>query len=193
MRNTTKADKYIRLMANLVKLIRTATPETKEKYSKLYKNILILRQIFRWQGLYEAIIEINEKGWGMLEMKNLPNLVWIMLEMFGDTLDRFVFVIELFKFKDSESTCSQLEQLESNIYFIQCFTWLLFHIRTCQETFKNGDKKKKRIKVLKIIKYLFDSLTSYCKFSKRIWELEPKKAAILGILSSLIGLYEIFV
>lgn len=56
MRNTTKADKYIRLMANLVKLIRTATPETKEKYSKLYKNILILRQIFRWQGLYEAII-----------------------------------------------------------------------------------------------------------------------------------------
>lgn len=129
----------------------------------------------------------------MLEMKNLTNLVWIMLEMFGDTLDRFVFVIELFKFKDSESTCLQLEQLESNIYFIQCFTWLLFHIRTCKETFKNGDQKKKRIKVLKIIKYLFDSLTSYCKFSKRIWELEPKKAAILGILSSLIGLYEIFV
>jgi hypothetical protein len=47
------------------------------------------------------------------------------------------------------------------------------------------------MKILKIIKYFIDSLTSYCKFSKRIWELQPKYTAILGILSSLIGMYEL--
>jgi hypothetical protein len=47
------------------------------------------------------------------------------------------------------------------------------------------------MKILKVIKYFIDSLTSYCKFSKRIWELPHQGAAILGITSSLIGLYEL--
>jgi hypothetical protein len=38
---------------------------------------------------------------------------------------------------------------------------------------------------------MIDSMTSYCKFSRRIWELQPKHAAILGIISSLIGIYEL--
>jgi|JI10StandDraft_1071094.scaffolds.fasta_scaffold104507_2 hypothetical protein len=42
---------------------------------------------------------------------------------------------------------------------------------------------------MKIIKYALDCLTSYCKFSKRVWELSPKTAAIVGIVSSIIGLY----
>lgn len=55
MKSTTKADKYARLMANIVKLIRTATPESKSKYSKVYKQLLVLRQVFRWHGMYEAV------------------------------------------------------------------------------------------------------------------------------------------
>lgn len=62
MKSTAKADKYARLIANVVKLIRTATPETKSKYSKTYKQLLVLRQVFRWQGMYEAILEISQKG-----------------------------------------------------------------------------------------------------------------------------------
>lgn len=52
MKNTTKADKYARLIANVVKLVRTATPQSKSKFAKVYKQLLVLRQIFRWQGLY---------------------------------------------------------------------------------------------------------------------------------------------
>lgn len=52
MKSTTKADKYARLFANVVKLIRTATPETKTRYSRIYKELLVLRQVFRWQGIY---------------------------------------------------------------------------------------------------------------------------------------------
>jgi hypothetical protein len=37
MKSTCKADKYVRLIANIVKLIRTVTSETKIRYSKIYK------------------------------------------------------------------------------------------------------------------------------------------------------------
>lgn len=63
----------------------------------------------------------------------------------------------------------RIDQMESDCYFIGCFIWLQFHLRTLPKTWKEGAQAQKKIKVLKIVKYIIDSLTSYCKFSRRIW------------------------
>lgn len=191
MKNTTKADKYARLFANIIKLIRTATPESKSKYSKFYKQLLVLRQIFRWQGMYEAIAEFKEKGWAMFHLSNINNVVYILFEMFGDTLDRLMFAIEVLDLKQYQWLYGRLEQMESDCYFIQCVILLLYHLRTLRKVWEEGTYLQKKVKVLRIIKYVLDSLTSYCKFSRRVWEMKPKNAAIVGITSSIIGVYEL--
>lgn len=109
--------------------------------------------------------------------------------MFGDSLDRMMFYIEILGLEPYKNFYNRIDQLESDCYFIGCFIWLQFHLRTLPKTWREGTYTQKKVKILKIVKYLIDSITSYNKFSKRIWELQPKKAAILGIISSFIGLY----
>ena len=64
-------------------------------------------------------------------------------------------------------------------------------MRTFGKIWKKGDYELRKNKILKVAKYIIDFMTSYTKFSRRTWELSQKSAAILGIISSLIGLYDI--
>lgn len=81
--------------------------------------------------------------------------------------------------------------MESNCYFIQCFTYLIFHLRTFNKVWHEGNRNKIKTKILKIIKYVLDSLTSHNKFSLRLFEIGAERAAVIGIASSIIGIYEL--
>ena len=111
--------------------------------------------------------------------------------MFGDTLDRMMFVIDTFDLTQYKGLYNKIDQMESDCYFIQCVILLFYHLRTARKVYEEGDKKKIKIKALKIIKYLLDAITSHNKFSKRVIELGASKTAIIGIVSSLIGIYDI--
>lgn len=44
-------------------------------------------------------------------------------------------------------------------------------------------------KLLNIVKYMFDSLTSHSDFRGKLFNLDPKLNAILTTVSSIIGIY----
>jgi hypothetical protein len=109
--------------------------------------------------------------------------------MFGDSLDRLMFYMEMLGVEKFKNAYGRIEQMEADCYFVGCFVWLQFHVRMLVGGWRDSQYAQRKARVLKIVKYLIDSVTSYCKFSHRVWELDPKYAAVLGITSSLIGLY----
>lgn len=95
MHNTGKSDKYFRLASNAVKYIRAMSAEQKKRYSAAYKQLLIVRQIIRWNNIYNTSKEIYELGWQNVHGEHITTLLFSLLEMFGDLLDRCIFVLEL--------------------------------------------------------------------------------------------------
>lgn len=219
MRTTSKCDKYARLVSNLLKLLRLTSDARKRTFAKVYAELLVLRQVIRWQGLYSTLIDLQKGYPKNCRLTGLPDLLFSLLEAFGDILDRLAFLIPILLasasnrrmvpeesktfISNAEGTipsCTyallrrwlpKIEQLEADCYFAECLIWLFHHLRTFRGAWKQGDCRQRLAKVLKVVKYACDSLTSYCKFSLRAKEIQPKVAAFLGIVSSIIGVYDL--
>ena len=188
LKKTAKSDKYVRLCCNIIKILRLQSPSNKKTYSKLYKELLVLRQVFRWDGLYETIQEFQEGGKKIFSREEILMTFFKIFTLFGDVLDRIIFALEIMEKKEYSQFLGRVEKLEADCYFVECIVWLIYHVLTLKNT---EEGKKRRIKIAKIVKYVLDSITSHCKFSKRVFELNPKYAAYIGIISSILGLYTI--
>lgn len=77
----------------------------------------------------------------MFQLSNINNVAYILFEMFGDTLDRMMFVIENFELKQYNQLYKRLDQMECNCYFIQCVVQLQYHVRTFNKTWIKGNYK----------------------------------------------------
>lgn len=53
--NTTKSDKYVRLVSSMTKYVRCMDPARKTQYAGFYRQLLVLRQVIRWNGIYQAV------------------------------------------------------------------------------------------------------------------------------------------
>jgi hypothetical protein len=59
--------------------------------------------------------------------------------MFADTLDRIMFYIEIIGLNEHKKFYEIIEQMESDCYFITCFIWFQYHIRTLIKIWENGN------------------------------------------------------
>ena len=55
--------------------------------------MLVLRQVFRWNGLYETIQELVEAGSASLQFSELGMTSFKLFTLFGDVLDRIIFLL----------------------------------------------------------------------------------------------------
>lgn len=65
----------------------------KGKYSQLYKQLQVLRQVIRWNGFYETVQEWRELGRENFSRKHLFGFIFSLFSLFGDVLDRIIFVL----------------------------------------------------------------------------------------------------
>ena len=61
--------------------------------------MLVLRQVFRWDGLYETIQEFHEDGGKIFSREEILTTLFKIFMMFGDVLDRVIFALELMEKK----------------------------------------------------------------------------------------------
>lgn len=153
----------------MIKFLRALSKDNKLKYGNLYKQLLMLRQVLRWHGIYENILEINKVDFANISFTDISNINFMLFEICGDMFDRLLFIFDTIGPICGQEVYEMIDHLECDFYFFQCVTWLLFHIRTLKETFKSGTIKQKRSKILRITKYILDVCTSYCKFSKKVF------------------------
>ena len=88
MRATSKCDKYARLASNILKFLQLSSSVYKDRFSRAYSELLILRQVLRWQGLYSILTDLHKEFPDNLKWKNLSSLLFTFLEAFSDMLDR---------------------------------------------------------------------------------------------------------
>lgn len=111
MRATSKCDKYARLASNILKFLRLSSSVYKDRFSRAYSELLILRQVLRWQGLYSILTDLHKEFPDNLKWKNLSSLLFTFLEAFSDMLDRMAFIIPIVlagttKAEGAVSSCS---------------------------------------------------------------------------------------
>ena len=83
-----KCDKYIRLVTSIIKTYRAFNPDT--KLAKVYKQLIMMRRVIRWQGKYSNFIELRE-GKDSMGMK-----LFKAEQIVGDIVDESALWLSLY-------------------------------------------------------------------------------------------------
>lgn len=176
----------VRLTSSIIKVLKNYQLLAKaDRFNSFSKELTQLRRILRMNRISancRDLKKISEKP--TITIRSIYDVIFKLIMMGTDLNDTFVYLMQLKVIPEYQM--SNLRQNVLDLYFIECMIWL------CQHSYelKTGNFTSEQLykKILYILKYIIDGITSFNDSSFRSWTLGLKTTSLLSIISSIIGL-----